>query len=459
MFHLLARSAAFGFAGLALAATPADWQTRSIYQLLTDRFARTDGSTTAACDPATAGYCGGTWQGIIDQLDYIQGMGFDAVWISPVTEQIDDPTRAYHGYSQQNLYNVNTNFGSYEDLQSLAAALHDKNMYLMVDVVANHFGYNGDITSTPLDYSTMTPFNTASYFHPICWIDNDYSNQTIVEICWLGSEKDPLPDVYTTLPEVRATYSSWVQGLIANYSVDGLRIDSVTNVEPDFWSVFQKAAGIYAVGEVSDSDVALACPYQDDIDGLLNYPMYYQLTPFFESSSTTPDNLVAQIAYLNSLCTDYTLLAPFSENHDQPRFPSLNPDMSLAENVIAFTLLFDGIPIIYSGQEQHLDGGVSPLDREAIWLTGYDTSATLYGVIAQLNAIRKFAISQDSNGSYVVYQAIVNYYESGTRTLSATATRDIKFERCPSSILRATEILSCTEVTIATDDTLTRHSR
>lgn len=47
----------------------------------------------------------------------------------------------------------------------------------------------------------------------------------------------------------------------------------MTNVEPDFWSVFQKAAGIYAVGEVSDSDVALACPYQDDIDGLLNYPM------------------------------------------------------------------------------------------------------------------------------------------------------------------------------------------
>lgn len=55
-------------------------------------------------------------------------MGFDAIWISPITEQIDDPTRAYHGYSQQNLYNVNTNFGSYEDLQNLAVALHDRSM-------------------------------------------------------------------------------------------------------------------------------------------------------------------------------------------------------------------------------------------------------------------------------------------------------------------------------------------
>lgn len=57
----------------------------------------------------------------------------------------------------------------------------------MVDVVANHFGYNGD--SNTLDYSTMTPFNTASYFHPICWIGDDYSNQTIVEIVSLANMK------------------------------------------------------------------------------------------------------------------------------------------------------------------------------------------------------------------------------------------------------------------------------
>lgn len=44
---------------------------------MTDRFARTDGSTTAACN--LNDYCGGTWQGLINHLDYIQGMGFTAV--------------------------------------------------------------------------------------------------------------------------------------------------------------------------------------------------------------------------------------------------------------------------------------------------------------------------------------------------------------------------------------------
>ena len=59
------------------AATAAEWRSRSIYQILTDRFGRPDESTTASCN--LSNYCGGTWQGIIDRLDYIQDMGFTAV--------------------------------------------------------------------------------------------------------------------------------------------------------------------------------------------------------------------------------------------------------------------------------------------------------------------------------------------------------------------------------------------
>ena len=62
------------------ALTPAQWRSQSIYQVITDRFARTDGSTTAPCDLNR--YCGGTWQGLINNLEYIQNMGFSAVRIS-----------------------------------------------------------------------------------------------------------------------------------------------------------------------------------------------------------------------------------------------------------------------------------------------------------------------------------------------------------------------------------------
>jgi len=60
-------------------ATVNDWRSRSIYQVITDRFARSDGSITAPCDVSQQKYCGGTWRGIINKLDYIQGMGFNAV--------------------------------------------------------------------------------------------------------------------------------------------------------------------------------------------------------------------------------------------------------------------------------------------------------------------------------------------------------------------------------------------
>jgi alpha-amylase len=61
------------------AATATQWRTRSIYQLITDRFALSNGSTTHPCDSGARRYCGGSYRGIIDQLDYIQGMGFSAV--------------------------------------------------------------------------------------------------------------------------------------------------------------------------------------------------------------------------------------------------------------------------------------------------------------------------------------------------------------------------------------------
>lgn len=63
----------------AAAATAAQWRNRIVFQVLTDRFARTDGDTSSTCNVADKVYCGGTWQGIIKKLDYISDMGFTAV--------------------------------------------------------------------------------------------------------------------------------------------------------------------------------------------------------------------------------------------------------------------------------------------------------------------------------------------------------------------------------------------
>lgn len=82
--------------------------------------------------------------------------------------------------------------------------------------------------------------------------------------------------------------------------------------------------------------------------------------------------------------------------------------VQMAKNVLVFTMLFDGIPMIYQGQEQHLSGSDTPENREAIWLTKYDTDAVLYKLTAKLNAIRRHAyiLSRDylDLPTHTVYQ-------------------------------------------------------
>ncbi|KAI3401655.1 hypothetical protein diail_9319 [Diaporthe ilicicola] len=391
--------------------TPAGWRAQSIYQVMTDRFARTDLSTTAACDASQGIYCGGTWKGLISKLDYIQGMGFTAIWISPFVEQMSGDTTdgsSYHGYWAQNIYEVNSAFGTSSDLVSLSAALHSRGMYLMLDVVTNHYGWDG--CSSCVDYSVFDPFNSKSYFHDPCSID--YNNQTSIQDCWQGDEVVSLPDLRTEDSDVLDTFNSWIKDVVSTYNIDGIRLDSAKHVDEAFLPSFEDASGVYIVGEVFNGDPTYVIPYQQYLSGLINYPTYYWITQAFQSTSGSISDLATGINTMKSQATDLSLYGSFLENHDNVRFPSLTSDMSLAKSAIAFTMLMDGIPIIYEGQEQHYAGGDTPNNREAVWLSGYDTSAELYTWITGLNAIRKWAISKDS--TYLDYSAWPIYSDSHT---------------------------------------------
>jgi len=98
-------------------------------------------------------------------------------------------------------------------------------------------------------------------------------------------------------------------------------------------------------------------------------------------------------------CQDSTHVGTFSENQDVQRFAAETDDLSLQMNVIAFTLLTDGIPIIYYGAEQQFSGAKDPENREALWLSKYDTSAPIYQEIKSINAVRN-AMRAQVNTTY-----------------------------------------------------------
>ncbi|KAL2178652.1 glycoside hydrolase family 13 protein [Thermothelomyces heterothallicus CBS 202.75] len=389
----------------------AEWRKQSIYQVVTDRFARTDLSTTAPCNTVDQAYCGGTWKGLISKLDYIQGMGFTAVWISPVVKQIDGNSKdgsSYHGYWAQDIWAVNPAFGTADDLVELSKELHSRGMYLMVDIVTNHMAYMG--CGTCVDYSQFNPFSSSSYYHPYCSIN--YDNQTSVEVCWQGSDIVSLPDLRTEDDNVRRIWNEWVAQLVSNYSVDGLRVDSAKHVETSFWPGFSDAAGVYLLGEVFHGDPAYVAPYQDYFDGVLDYPSYYWVLRAFQSTSGSISELVSGLDNLQNTARDLSLYGSFLENHDVERFPSFTKDKALAKNAIAFTMLKDGIPIIYQGQEQYYAGSGTPSNREALWTSGYSTSSEFYQWITKLNQIRARAMAQDKD--YLSYKSKSIYSDSHT---------------------------------------------
>jgi alpha-amylase len=111
---------------------------------------------------------------------------------------------------------------------------------------------------------------------------------------------------------------------------------------------------------------------------------------------TTIEN---EFQYIVSACQDSTLLGTFTENQDQPRLANYTSDLSLLKNAMTFALLTDGIPIIYYGSEQQFSGQTDPYNREALWTSGYNTNAPLYGHIASINAARN-AIANASTYTY-----------------------------------------------------------
>ena len=152
-----------------------EWKSRSIYQLLTDRFSKDDNTETTCADLSK--YCGGTFNGIKKNLDYIVGMGFDAIWISP---PLKNKEGSFHGYHNIDINSINEHFGTAEELKDLIKACHDKDIWVILDAVPNHM-------AGELDISTFIPFNKEEYYHMNMpglkcdpWDDN---NQTIVENC------------------------------------------------------------------------------------------------------------------------------------------------------------------------------------------------------------------------------------------------------------------------------------
>ena len=174
-----------------------------IYHLLIDRF---NGGWQVPPKSENV-FCGGNLQGVIDKLDYIKELGFNAVMLSPIFASAN-----YHGYHTQNFDDVDPHLGTWEDYQQLLDTAHAKGMKIICDFVPNHCWYEAPMFQEALVKNGGK--------HRDWFFFKDAASDEFVSFLGFGD----LPKFNLTNPEV-ANFMIDKAEKLARMGVDAFRID------------------------------------------------------------------------------------------------------------------------------------------------------------------------------------------------------------------------------------------
>ncbi|HEY9723187.1 MAG TPA: alpha-amylase family glycosyl hydrolase [Oscillatoriaceae cyanobacterium] len=360
---------------LSARASVDSWRDDNIYFVLTDRFFDGDRANDMNVDKQNPNaYHGGDFQGVIDKLDYLKNLGVTAIWVTPINDNIDGAFVgkywAFHGYWIKDFTKVDEHLGTEEKFRELVRDAHAKGIKVLLDIVVNHAGYGAPIATNP---------QTSGWFHHNGNITN-WDDQHQLEY----NDIDGLPDFNTENPQViqymEQTWAGWIQ----RTGVDGFRIDTVKHVPIAFWSVFNAyihahaPSGFFELGEVLNGDPDYLQPYltQGGFNSLFDYPMYYTFDQVFAQGGSMRQ-LAARFAQDNKY-PDASLLSPFLDNHDQPRFLTrAGGDERKLRLALACLYTMRGVPMLYYGTECGMQGGPDPDNRKDMaW--GQDSALTQY---------------------------------------------------------------------------------
>lgn len=341
-----------------------DWDEARIYFALTDRFKDGDPSNNENVDKShLEAYHGGDFRGMIDSLDYLQKLGINTLWITPIVDNIDfnvsvnSKQYGYHGYWAKDFTKLDEHLGDMETFKELIEKAHDKGIKIMVDVVLNHTGYglkSGD--NSP----TITPEDKARFA--------DMLRTNAAPADPIKSELDGLPDLLTEDPAVREQIIAWQTGWLDNArtsrgdTIDYFRVDTVKHVEDTTWKAFKNAltaidpafklVGEYFGGTIDNNGGTLQ---SGQMDGLLDFSFKRQAVDFANGKI---DSVNSYLQNRESKLDNTKMMAQFLSSHDEDGFLSeyVGGDKGKLKIAAALQITAKGQPVIYYGEELGLSG-------------------------------------------------------------------------------------------------------
>ena len=368
-----------------------DWDEAQIYFMLTDRFH--DGDPTnndpngMAYDinhPET--YHGGDFQGIIEKLDYLDDLGINTIWITPIVDNIEWDLRhdkvgsqfAYHGYWAKDFTTLDEHLGDMETFQTLIDQAHDRGIKIMVDVVLNHTGY-GLKENDPLIGKGILNFPNENDRNRFDSMLREGGTDTV------KGELAGLPDFITEDQEVRNQIIEWQTDWLEKArtdrgdTIDYFRVDTVKHIEHTTWKAFKnrlteiepgfKMIGEYFGGHVDEHGNSLN---SGEMDSILDFEFKHTAEEFINGNITETEKY---LQYRNEKLNNTATLGQFLSSHDEDGFLIAHAESDIGKAMVAAALQITakGQPVIYYGEELGLSGkNAGDMDTEEFSENRYD---------------------------------------------------------------------------------------
>lgn len=326
------------FSYLVGESTPPGWSTDAIvYQIMPDRFHPGPERTWNLAKSPEEIY-GGTIRGIIENLDYIQNLGFNCLWLNPIF-----PDQTHHGYHATDYFSVNPRLGTLEDIREFIQKSHERGIRVLLDFVANHL-------SSEHPFFQAAQADPESEFVPwFFWQEWPHRYETYFNV-------QKLPKLNVEHPGVRAYLLEAASFWLTEIGFDGLRLDYANGVTLNFWTWFRKEIKsikpeTWLFGEVTDS-AARQLQFAGRLDGCLDFLLTQALRQTFAYERMSVAQLDAFLdAHERFFPPNYSRPS-FLDNHDMNRFHHLTRGDTRKLKLAAlcqFTL--SGPPIVYYGTE------------------------------------------------------------------------------------------------------------
>lgn len=408
-----------------------EFRQETIYFIVVDRFFdgdphNSEGPNPELYDPQGEDwgkYWGGDLQGIIDKLDYLKNMGVTALWLTPLFEQVEAlfvEQAAIHGYWTKDFKRLNPRFiGENENpslnqtqetrdtvFDRLIHELHKRNMKLILDIVCNHSnpdfsGRKGELYDDGVKIADFNDDKNHWYHH--YGEVQDWEDEWQVQNCELAG--------LATFNENNNDYRQYIKDAIKQWldrGVDALRVDTVKHMPIWFWQeftgdIYLHRPDVFIFGEwiysnpFDDRSVEFA---NESGMSILDFGLCVAIRSALAQGAEDGFHEVQKIFDMDHRYKSSTELVTFIDNHDMPRFQSLNPDPEMLRVALALVMTCRGIPCIYYGTEQYLhddtNGGNDPYNRPM--MEKWDTETEIYGMVRRLSGLRRLnpAISMGS---------------------------------------------------------------